>query len=153
MAVQLTNSSGAASGTATLQAYAPGFFTFSGKYVAAVHTDGVYVAPPALFGPDETSRPARPGEILLIYGTGFGPTTPALAAGRIVSAAAPLTDPSQLHIRIGGVAASVQFAGIVAPGLYQFNVVIPALSDGDQQIVADIAGYTTQPGLLIAIQN
>lgn len=121
VAVQLTNSSGAASGTATLQAYAPGFFTFSGKYVAAVHTDGVYVAPPALFGPDAASRPARPGEILLLYGTGFGPTTPAVAAGRIVSPAAPLSDPAQLHLRIGGVPASVQFAGIVAPGLYQFK--------------------------------
>ena len=151
--VQVTNSNGSATGTATLQTYAPGFFTFQGKYVAAVHADRVYVAPADYFGGAAASRPARPGETLELYGTGFGPTTPAVPAGQIVGSAAPLTDPAQLHIRIGGVPATVEYAGIVAAGQYQFNVVIPVLPDGDQPIVADIGGVSTQSGLLITIKN
>jgi uncharacterized protein (TIGR03437 family) len=105
-----------------------------------------------LFGAG-ASRPAVPGETVLMFGTGFGPTTPAVLAGQIVSGAPPLSDPTQLHIRIGGVSASVSFAGIVAVGEYQFNVVIPVLPDGDQPIVADIGGVSTQTGLSIPIKN
>jgi uncharacterized protein (TIGR03437 family) len=98
-------------------------------------------------------RPAQPGEVLLLYGTGFGPTTPTVPAGQIVSGAAPLTDPSQLHIFINGTEAAVQFAGIVAVGEYQNNVVVPDLSGGDQPIVANIGGTSTQSGLFITIRN
>jgi uncharacterized protein (TIGR03437 family) len=147
--VVVTNSWTSATGTATLQTYAPGFFAFQGEYVAAVHTDGAYVAPVGYFGGAAASRPAQPGEVLMLFGTGFGPTTPAVPAGQIFSGAAPLTDPTQLQITIGGVVATVQFAGIVAAGEYQFNVVVPALPDGDQRIVATIGGMSTQSGLSI----
>lgn len=151
--VQVTNSSGSATGTAALQPYAPAFFTFPGKYAAAVHADGAYAAPVGFFGGAVTSRPAQPGEILMVFGSGFGPTAPAVAAGQVFSGAAPLADLSQLHIRIGGVPASVQFAGMVAAGEYQFNIVVPALPDGDQPVTADIGGVATQSGLSIPIGN
>ena len=150
--VQVTNSYGTASGTATLKRYSPAFFP-EGRYAAAVHTDGVYVAPPGYFGSSVASRQAQPGEIFLLFGTGFGPTTPAVPAGQIFSGAAPLSDPSQLQISIGGVSALVQFAGIVVAGEYQFNVVVPLLPDGDQPVVATIGGANTQTGLFIAVKN
>ncbi len=151
--VQVTNSLGAATATASLQNYAPGFFALQGKYVVAVHTDSMLVAPAGFFGGAVASRPAQPGETLLLFGTGFGPTTPAVSPGQIVTSAAALTDLSQLHVRIGGVPATVQYAGIVFAGEYQFNVIIPALPDGDQTLVADIGGVPTQSGLLISIKN
>jgi uncharacterized protein (TIGR03437 family) len=151
--VQVTNSSGSATGTATLQRYAPGFFTFSGKYAVAVHSDGVVAAPVGFFGGAGPSRPAQPGEILAIYGSGFGPSAPAVTAGQMFSGAAALADMSQLHIRIGGVPATVQFGGIVAPGEYQFNVVVPALPDGDQPLTADMGGVAAQSGVLIPVKN
>jgi uncharacterized protein (TIGR03437 family) len=151
--VQVTNSSGSAAGTATLQPYAPAFFTFQAKYAAAVHADGAYAAPAGFFGGAVASRPAQPGEVLAIFGSGFGPTAPAVAAGQMVGGAAPLADPSQLHIRIGGVPVNVQFAGIVLAGEYQFNVVVPVLPDGDQPVTADIGGVATQSGLSIPIRN
>jgi uncharacterized protein (TIGR03437 family) len=153
VSVQVTNSSGTATGTVTMQAYAPAFFTFQAKYVAAVHTDGALVAPAGYFGGGVASRPAQPGETLLFFATGFGPTSPAVSPGQIVSAAAPLADMSQLHFRIGGLAADVRFAGIVAAGEYQFNVVVPALPDGDQAVTADIGGVSTVPGILIPVKN
>ena len=147
--VQVTNSFGTATGTATLQNYSPAFFTFQTRYAAAVHnSDGVYVAPAGSFGSAVTSRPAQPGETLQIYATGFGPTTPAVPAGQLVGSAAPLSNLTQLKVTIGGVAATVQFAGIVAAGEYQINVMVPQVPNGDQPILATIAGASSQTGVV-----
>jgi uncharacterized protein (TIGR03437 family) len=152
--VQVTNSAGSASGTATLQNYSPAFFTFQAKYAAAVHnTDGVYVAPAGSFGSAATSRPAQPGEWLQIYATGFGPTTPAMPAGQLVAKSAPLSDLTQLRVTIGGVAATVQYAGMVLAGEYQINVLIPQVPNGDQPILATIGGVSSQTGVSIPVLN
>ena len=151
--VVVTNTYGTATGTGNLVQYAPGFFAIQGKYPAAVHLDGAYVAPVGYLGNSVPSRPATPGEVILLYGNGFGPTTPAVPAGQIVGAAAPLADPTLLHMTIGGAAATVQYAGMVAAGEYQFNVVIPSVGDGDQAILATIAGFATQSGLSISVKN
>jgi uncharacterized protein (TIGR03437 family) len=48
----------------------------------------------------------------------------------------------------------VEFAGLVAPGEFQFNVVVPSsLANGDQSIIATYGGQTTPAGTLITIQN
>lgn len=87
------------------------------NYVAAVRADGAYVGP---------TLPAKPGDTILLYGTGFGPTTPASPIGQLVNPA-PLAN--QVIVRIGGIAAETQFTGIVSPGLYQFDVVVPTVPD------------------------
>ena len=138
--VEVTAPTGIATFTAAMQTYAPGFYTFDDQYIRAVHTDGIFVAPVAYFGADFPSRPAQPGETILLFGTGFGPTAPPTQAGVIVTGAPPIADLTQLHILIGGVPAVVQFAGLVYAGEYQFNVVVPAVPAGDQAVTADIAG-------------
>jgi len=56
-------------------------------------------------------------------------------------------------IKVGGIAAAAQFAGLAA-GEYQFNVVVTAsLADGDQPITATHEGLATPPGTLITVQN
>jgi uncharacterized protein (TIGR03437 family) len=50
--------------------------------------------------------------------------------------------------------AAVQFAGLVSPGEFQLNVVVPAnIPDGDQTVTATYNGATTQAGTVIAIQH
>jgi uncharacterized protein (TIGR03437 family) len=71
----------------------------------------------------------------------------------VIPAAAPVADLTQLHVLIGGAPATVSWAGIVAAGEYQINVVIPPLADGDQSIVATIGGVSTQSNLSIAVKN
>jgi uncharacterized protein (TIGR03437 family) len=57
-------------------------------------------------------------------------------------------------IQIGGVAATVQFAGLVVPGEFQFNLVVPpSLANGDQPITVAYGGASTQPGALITVHN
>jgi len=55
-------------------------------------------------------------------------------------------------VKIGGTTATVQFAGLVFPGEFQFNVVVPPnAAGGDQSIVATYNGATTQAGAVITI--
>lgn len=151
VAVQVTNALGTAVGSVTLRQFAPAFFTFPGKRVAAVHADGTLVGPPGLFGAGVQSSPARPGEIILLFGTGFGPTTPPVTAGQVVAAPAPLAQPGTLQLRIGGQLATVQFAGIVAAGEFQFNLVVPAAPNGEQPVSAEIGGVSAVAGLTVTI--
>jgi uncharacterized protein (TIGR03437 family) len=96
--------------------------------------------------------PAKPGENILLFATGFGPTNPVLPAGKLVTSAAPLV--TQPTVTIGGKPAQLLFAGLSASGLDQFNVTIPPdLPNGDASVVATIAGVTTQPNVFLAIQR
>ena len=133
-------------------ALSPALFTFSqqgGKYAAAVRADGTYIAPPNLIS-GVVTVPASPGDIILLFGTGFGPTTPPTPIGQLINAA-PLAN--QVTVQIGGVAANTQFAGIITPGLYQFNVVVPNVPNGDNSVSIQIDGTSTQPSVFLSIQR
>ena len=141
--VSVKNDLGTASNTANLQVYSPAFFTLDGKYVAAAHLDRVYVGPPGLLGDSTSTRPAVAGERIVVFGTGFGPTNPAVPTDTIYMGAASLPDLSQLTLRIGPSTATVEFAGVVSNGLYQFNVIVPDLPPGDYPVTASIGGVAT----------
>jgi uncharacterized protein (TIGR03437 family) len=152
--VVVKNLNGTGTSTVTLQNYAPAFFTLQAKYVAALHnSDGTVVAPAGFLGSAVSSRPAQPGESLQIYATGLGPTTPAMPIGQLVSAPAPISNLSQFKVTVGGTAATVQYAGVVAPGEYQINLLVPQLTDGDQTILASISGATSQAAVFLPVKN
>ncbi len=149
--VQVSNNgTPTASFTAQAQSLSPSFFVFNGgPYVAATHVGGAYLGPTTLY-PGLTT-PAKPGEIAVLYSNGFGPTSTPVVSGSVTQSGSL---PNMPIIKIGGIAATVQFAGLVFPGQYQFNVAIPSnLADGDQPITATYNGQTTQPGTLITIQH
>lgn len=126
----------------------PSFFVYDGTpYIAARHADGSLIAPPALY--PAAATPAKPGEAIALYANGFGPLSTPIVNGSLTQAGAL---PATPEVLIGGLPATVQFAGAISPGLYQFNVVIPsALPDGDQNVVALYAGRTTQTGTTITV--
>lgn len=138
----------------TVQKFAPALFQFDPqgrKYAAAVHADGTYVGPAGLFGAGVNTRPVKAGDVIQLFGTGFGPTDPAVPANRQFSGAARLTNAAQ--ITVGGVPASIQFGGVVTTGLYQFNIVIPAgLAAGDQPVIATIGGVASPAGVNLSVQ-
>lgn len=138
--------------TGPMQTYAPGLFTVvpgGGKYLAAQHANYSPVGSPALFPGNST--PAKPGEAILLYGTGFGPSNPATAIGQIISAAVPLA--SDVKVTIGGVPAQVKFAGIIGAGLNQINVIVPNIGSGDQLVVAEVNGQRSQPNAYVTVQQ
>ncbi len=148
--VVTNNGVASASFAAQAQTISPSFFIFgNGPYVAATHTNGSLIGPATLY-PGSTT-PAKPGETIVLYANGFGATSVPVVSGSSMQTGTLSPAPA---IKIGGVAAAVGFAGLVAPGEYQFNVTVPAsLADGDQPIVASYSGQTTQAGTLITIQH
>jgi uncharacterized protein (TIGR03437 family) len=149
--VQVTTAQGKSNNfTAQKQQFAPAFFTIGDTYVAAQHADYSYVGKPGLIA-GVTTQPAKPGEIILLYGTGFGPTAPPLPSAQLVATPAVLANAVQ--VTIGGVPAPVAYAGLVEAGLYQFNVTVPSVPGGDAAVVAQIGGVQTQTGVLITTQQ
>ena len=74
-----------------------------------------------------TSRQAQPGDILTLYGVGFGSVTPNIPAGQLPQQSNTLK--LTFSVNFGSTPASVAYDGI-APGLagvYQFNVVVPGI--------------------------
>jgi uncharacterized protein (TIGR03437 family) len=147
--VVANNGTPSAGFTAQAQALSPSFFVFNGgPYVAATHANGTLLGPASLY-PGSTT-PAKPGETIVLYANGFGPTSTPVVSGSILQSGSLSPQPV---IRIGGITATVQFAGLVSPGEFQFNVVVPGgTPDGDQPITATYNGASTQAGMLIAIQ-
>lgn len=120
--------------------FSPGFFEFPNQYAAAVRTDGAYLGPDGLFT-GLTTVAARPGDTILLYGTGFGPTNPATSPSQMPSAPAPTAN--AVKVQIHNQSAEVTFAGLVSPGLYQFNVKVPDLADGEYPVTAEVGGVRT----------
>ncbi|HXP88482.1 MAG TPA: hypothetical protein VN841_27380 [Bryobacteraceae bacterium] len=153
IAVQVTTPQGKTNVVNAVEsALDPGLFTFGqdgGRYVAAVRADGVYIGSPNLI-PGVTTVPAQPGDTILLFGTGFGPTTPANTIGQLVNPA-PLANP--VTVNVGGVAASTQFAGITGPGLYQFNVIVPNVPNGDNPVTVEIGGGSSQANVFLFVQR
>jgi uncharacterized protein (TIGR03437 family) len=157
--VSVTNSVGVSVPlTLNIQALFPALFTFSppySKYAAAVgSSDGAYIAPPGAFGAGVTARPAKPGEIIELYGTGFGPTNPLDTPGMLLQEPLPLASASQVQILFGSMPSpNVSFAGLSEVGLYQFNVVVPGVADGDQPVVVKIGSATSQSNVFVTVKN
>ena len=129
---------------ATYAQFAPGLFSATVPYVVAQHADNSYVS---------ADSPAKPGEVIVLWGTGFGPANPAVASGQVFSGANPLAN--TVTAIIGNVPAAIQFAGVVGAGLVQINVQVPAgIGNGDAPVVLSVGGVSTQAtNNLIAIHN
>lgn len=122
--------------------------------MAAVAGDGSGVIAPAdLFGGPVNGvvpRPAKPGETLLLFGTGLGETSPPTGIGRIPAGAAGLV--GEVRIRIGDADAVVDYAGRTSfLGLLQFNVRVPDLAPGEYPVQVRIGGVNTSASSFLAV--
>lgn len=110
------------------------FTTGDAASAAALHPDGSLIT---------AQNPARPGEIIALFGTGKGIRNPAILIAEFL----PL-------VQIGGLPAQVQFFGPapVYPGLDQLNVTVPANAPAGSAIpVAVRVGSFTANTVTIAI--
>jgi uncharacterized protein (TIGR03437 family) len=166
--ISVSTAGGTATASISLGVVAPSFNLFSSKYPAAVvFTSGPgnsgqgfdYIGPSGAFS--FPSRPVMPGEVVVLYGTGFGPTNPVVPAGQAYSGSgAPLGTLPNINIG-SATGVTINFGGVVAPGLYQFNVVVPTVNAGDNLLQASFpvtnssgtsVNYTTQNNIYLTIQ-
>jgi uncharacterized protein (TIGR03437 family) len=153
--VQVTTSNGSSpSATALYQSASPAFFLWSGKYAVATLPDYSDVGPPNLF-PDVPTAPAKAGDIVTLWGTGFGPTNPTAPKGQLVPSDALYTLPDGMTILLGNAPAQI-ISAVLTPGeagVYQIAIQVPAGTPaGDQPLVAQIAGAASPTGVYINIQ-
>jgi uncharacterized protein (TIGR03437 family) len=130
--------------TAQLQSYAPAFFIQPGtSFVSASLLPNYTLI--------SSSAPAHPGDTLVLWATGFGPTTPQAPAGAIVSGVPIAATPT---VTVGGVSVPVLNSILAAgsAGLYQITIHLPAsVPTGAVAIQASIGGARTQSGATIFI--
>jgi uncharacterized protein (TIGR03437 family) len=167
VAVQVTLNCGQASAVTSnlagvvMQTASPEFFSFLPKpdgqnAIAAINAvTSALVGAPGLL-PGATFVPAKPGDIVEAFGTGWGSTTPAFGLGVIPGAAATLAAP--FSVTFGGAtlpSASILYAG-AAPccaGLYQLDFKVPATTAaGDQTLVITVGGTPSPPQAFIDVQ-
>jgi trimeric autotransporter adhesin len=131
-------------------ASAPGIFTLnaSGKGQAAALNQDTSINGP--------SAPAKTGDVISLYLTGEGQTSPGGVDGK--PGAAPYPKPNLPVIAtIGGQPAMVEYAGGASgevAGVMQLNVQIPAgvQSSDAVPVIVQIGGASSQPGLTIAVR-
>ena len=134
--------------------YAPSVLLASGKQYTAQYNDATatFVMPAGAVS-GVNSRPAHAGDIIVLFGVGFGSVTPNIDAGQIVQQLDTLTTPAQFSI--GGIPANVLYQGLVPGyiGLYQINLVVPNVAAGAAvPLTFTQGGVAGSQSLFIAVQ-
>jgi len=159
--VIVTTPGGSATATVTLAQYAPSFLLLDTKHVAGIilrsNGSGAYGGGTYdIIGPTGTSLgyatvAAKAGDIVELYGTGFGPTSPVVHAGQAYSGTAATTSP--VDLLINNMSVTPLFAGLSGAGLVQINLTLPAgLGTGDVPLMASVGGVQTPLGVVISVQ-
>ena len=132
-------------------ATAPGLFTmdFSGKGQGAILNEDNVTR-------NSASAPARPGSVVILWGTGEGITDPPGVDGR--PAVDVLPKPlGPVSVEIGGLPAAVEYAGAAPgniPGLLQINARISQdVTPGDRvPLRVKVGNRTSQEGVTVAVR-
>ena len=125
--------------------FCPALFMFPAqRYVVAVYPDGTVAQTPSV-----TGRGLRPGDVISLFGTGFGATVPAYPEGELLPV--PLATSNPVTVQIGGAAADVLYSGLIGPGLYQINVRVPVVSVGEQPIRVSVGGVMSPAEVSILV--
>jgi uncharacterized protein (TIGR03437 family) len=129
---------------------APGLFAMvlnGVTYAIATLVDGSLLTP---------TSPAKPGDIVVLYATGLGATTPPAVYGQLPEFAAPLVEGANMQVLLDGVAVepgAIGYAG-VAPGyagLYQINLTLPKSTAASPEIRLRLDGATIIPKVQLPV--
>ena len=151
MDVTVTNPAGTSPAvTANSLVLMPAFFPWPENGVVATRLDGSSI------GKFPGAGPARPDEVVILWGTGFGPTNPQIPVGSVTLPGVPYRVTSTVSVTVGG--APAEFIGAALSngfvGLYQVAIRIPANAPtGDLQVVATVGGAQSPTGPIIPVQR
>ncbi len=135
----------------------PSNYSAAGKQylIATFASDGAYVlntSTGASFGLN--SRPAKPGDLIIAYGIGFGDVNPSIPPGVIVTQSNQVTNP--VTFSFGSAQAELTYQGLAGSfiGLYEFYVKVPeGLADGDYRINVTENGTALPQTFFLTVQN
>jgi uncharacterized protein (TIGR03437 family) len=133
----------------------PAFFLLPGGYMVATRQDFSWAAKNGTL-PGTSTTPAKPGDILILWGTGFGPTNPPAPMGIPIPAGTTYGTSNPVTVTVAGQAAVVYGAALTpyAAGLYQVAIQVPLyLPDGDYPVVANVYNNSQSPAALLTVQK
>ncbi len=135
----------------------PGLFSWPSSFIegppraAVTHQD----FSPVGRGDPEGATPAHPGELIVLWATGFGCTAPSVIAGVLPTSPAPLILPLKVWLEETLVPDNLIFYAGLAPGLaglYQINLLLGNdIPTGDVEVVVEVDGVQSQLGMTIPI--
>jgi uncharacterized protein (TIGR03437 family) len=141
--------------TVTSSEYGPAFFEWPNNQAVATRQDFSYAVKNGTF-PGTATVAAKPGDVIILWGTGFGPTNPIAPAGAPVPSDATYSTTALPTITIDNVSAKV-YGAALAPGfggLYQVAIQVPlSLANGSWPIQASIGGVASPEGVVLTVQQ
>lgn len=135
--------------------YNPAFFIWPGNQPVATRQDFTYAVKAGTFAGANTV-PAKPGDVIILWGTGFGPTTPKPPVGSVVPSDQAYNTSTMPTVTINSISAKVYGAALApgAAGLYQVAIQVPStLPDGDWPIQVTIGGVHSPEGVLLTVHH
>jgi uncharacterized protein (TIGR03437 family) len=139
----------------TASTYGPAFFGWPGNQLVATRTDYSYAVKPGTFA-GATTIAAKPGDVIVLWATGFGPTNPTPPTGLAVPGNKAYATSSLPSVVIDNLSATVYGAALApgSAGLYQIAIQIPpSLADGDWPIQALIGGVLSPAGTILSVHH
>jgi len=119
--------------------YMPALFMWPNGQPVATHADFTWAVKNGTF-PGTTTIPAKPGETIILWATGLGPTSPPAPVGVEVSGQNTTTSLPSITLLT---TPAVVYGAALAPGfagLYQIAFQVPDFPDGDYPINGTVAG-------------
>ena len=140
---------------ATANAFAPAIFVWPGNQPVATRQDYSFAVKPGTF-PGTTTVAAKPGDVLILWATGLGPTIPSAPVGVATPVDRTYKTSLPATVTINDVRATVLGAALAsgAAGLYQIAIQIPdSVPDGDWPIRTTIGGVRSLAGVLLTVRR
>lgn len=134
--------------TVTLVEAAPALFSMAGGFAIVTDAKGQLLT---------ADFPAHAGDIVVIYVTGLGRTSPNPAMGEIPGYPASMLAPGSLKLTLNGKAVDpllVKYAGLSpgSAGLYQINLYVQDGTGEDPEIQVTAGTLTAQGGLKLPLR-
>ncbi len=137
------------------EALQPAFFLWPGGYAVATRQDFTWAVKNGAF-PGAATVPAKPGEVVILWGTGFGLTNPTAPVGVQIPSGTMFITATPVSVTVGGKAAVVYGAALTPgnSGLYQVAIQVPpSLGNGDYPVIATIFGVQSPATTLLTVQQ
>jgi uncharacterized protein (TIGR03437 family) len=138
--------------SATAGIYGPAFFPWPGNQVVATRPDYSFAVKPGTFA-GVTTTAAKPGEVIVLWGTGFGPTNPATKPGVPTPSSQVYSTMTLPAVNLGNTPVQVLGAALTpgSAGLFQVAIQLPTVADGTYPITASIGGVQSPASAMLTV--
>ncbi len=141
--------------SATVGSAGPAFFLWPNNQAVATLLNYSFVAESGTFAGLATA-PAKPGDVVVLWGTGFGPTNPSAPPGEETPGTGTYSTTTLPTVTLNNIPVMVYGAALAAGdgGLYQVAIQVPStMANGEWPVQATINGVKSPAGVVLAVHQ